>query len=118
MPLEAITFVLTDLETGRALVCVKARYASVWPQHAPRPDRRHVSPATWRHLEGDLALGLPSGPLETTSALFQALVPAERCRSVMLQYVGRLPTDAEPMAGLAERLDRLLQGLSSLTNPE
>jgi hypothetical protein len=33
MPLEAITFILADLETGRALaralVCPEARYASV-----------------------------------------------------------------------------------------
>jgi hypothetical protein len=62
MPLEAITFTLTDLETGRvlahALVCVQARYASVWPQNAPRPDRRHVSPADWRHIEADIGTGL------------------------------------------------------------
>ena len=53
--MDTTAFVLTDRETGRAvaraLVCVEARYASVWPQNAPRPDRRHVSPADWRHPE-------------------------------------------------------------------
>jgi hypothetical protein len=55
MPLEAITLTLTDLETGRALaralVCAEARYASIlWP-NASRPDRRHMSPVNWRHIE-------------------------------------------------------------------
>jgi hypothetical protein len=72
----------------------------------------------WRQIEADLPLGLPSGPLDTSSVLFQTLVPVDRRRSLTVQYVARLPVDAEPSVGLAERFDRLLKGLSSPTQPE
>jgi hypothetical protein len=94
------------------MVCEEARYASVWSMNAPRPDRRHVSPADWRHIEADISIGLSPGPLESGSVLFHTLVPTERRRCVTLQYVASVLVDAEPVAGLAERLDRLLKDLS------
>jgi hypothetical protein len=47
---------------------------------------------------------------DARSVLFQTIVPPDRRRSVTVQSVARLPVDAEPIAGLAERLDRALKG--------
>jgi len=115
MALEAITFTLNALETGRrlgsAVVCPGDRYASVWWQGTPRADRRHASPKAWRDIEGELFVGLPPGPLESRSTFAEVLIPPDRRKSITLQYVARVPVAAEPILELADRLDRLLRDL-------
>jgi hypothetical protein len=112
MTLEAITFTLNSLETGRrlgsAVVCPGGRYASVWWQGTPRPDRRHASPKAWREIEGELSVGLPPGPLESRSAFAEVIVPPDRWKSITLRYVARVPVATEPITAFEKRLDRLL----------
>ena len=65
--MTAVIFSITDLETGRwlgrAVICVKARYASIQWRGANRIERRFGSPKQWRSVDADLAPGFEVGLL-------------------------------------------------------
>jgi hypothetical protein len=81
-------------------VCPGGRYASVWWQGTPRPDRRHAALATWREIEGELSLGLPPGPLESRSAFAEVLIPPDRRKGdhVAIRGAGACGLRANPRA--------------------
>jgi hypothetical protein len=112
MAICAITFVLSDLETGRALgqavVAPMARYASVLWRGATRLDRRFAPLSLWKETDAALQLGLTTGPLERPWTAL--LVPPERRQSLTVQYVSALDVEvAKPLDAVA-RLDELLRG--------
>jgi hypothetical protein len=117
---EAIVFRLFDLRTGRvvgeAVVCAPVRYAAVRVPGGDRLSRCHASVATWQRIRAVPSLGLPSGPLEDSSAIVELLVPQSLRSSVTLQYVVGLPVDAEPALTIAARVDAAFLGVIAAWN--
>ena len=114
--MTAVTFTLTDLETGRrlgqAIVCSDARYAAVLWRGASRLERRFAPPALWRSVMADLRPGLPAGPLPADGALVELLVDRGRRRSIIVQYVTALPLVSQPEFA-AGSLDGLLREIAT-----
>lgn len=111
-PLEdmmAVTFVLT-LDCTRlafAVICTAARYCGLGDPASGRVDRRYLSALAWKHVEVELARGLPADPLPPDSAILTASLPIRACRSARVQYVTTEPVAAAPEE-LVARLDALL----------
>ena len=97
MTLRAITFVLSDLETGRglahALICPEARYASIGWCGAERVDRRHATGAEWQLLDLAIREKLPPTPLESSHIMSRILLADDRRRAIVVQYVTQLPIE-------------------------
>jgi hypothetical protein len=112
---QAIVFRMFDLKTGRVLgegiVCAPVQYGAVRVPGGERLSRCQASVATWQRIRVDLSLGLPSGPLEDSSAIVELLVPEPLRSSVTLQYVVGLPVEAEPVLTIAARVDAALLGV-------
>src|SRR5260221_11083467 len=110
MTTRTITFALSDLATGRglglALVCPEVRYASVAWRGADWLDRRHAPLTLWKEIEYEMQVGVPPGPLESTSAFVVVLLDPERRRSVMVQYVNAMPMELSRPDGAASHPDR------------
>jgi hypothetical protein len=119
---QAIVFRVFDLRTGRVLgegiVCAPVQYAAVRVPGGDRLSRCHTSVATWQRIGADLSLGLPSGPLEDSSAIVELLVPQSLRSSVTLQYVVGLPVDAEPVLTVAARVDAAFGGMIPAWGPQ
>jgi hypothetical protein len=110
--MNAITFVLSDLDTGRtlgrALVCVNARYASIAWRGAERLDRVFVRPHEWKGIEMAIAEKLPAGALPAASPIVVALLPEDRRHSIVIQYYTQQPIQADAFDVVAAQLDGLL----------
>jgi hypothetical protein len=76
---------------------------------AERLDRRHPTPSQWKEIELDLTVGLPSAPLESTSAVVEVLLDANRRRSTIVQYLNVLPVEVAQVEATATVLDALLR---------
>ena len=117
--MTAISFVLSDLETGRglahALICPDARYASIAWIGAERLDRRHVTGADWRLLELAIREKLPPTPLKSTHIVSRILLPEDRRSGIMVQYVAQVPMEIPSSRQTAEHLDMTLW--SFVSNP-
>jgi hypothetical protein len=109
--MRAIAFVLVQLATGRparwAVICLEARYASVLWLGAGRLDRRHALPAVWKAVAAEIALGIPPGPIDRSSAL-AGLLGADRS-DVALQYVSAQPIAVDNPSAVVLALDSLLR---------
>lgn len=112
---QAIVFRMFDLKTGRvvgeAVVCAPVQYAAVRVPGGDRFSRCHASAAVWQRIRADLSLGLPSGPLEDSSAIVELLVPQSLRSSIALQYVVALPVEADPILTIAARVDAAFLGV-------
>ena len=90
--MTAYVFTITSLETGRrlgaAVLCPRARYASVAWRGAPRLARPFVLPGGWLAIEREIGEALPPDPLPTTSPIFQAF---ELQSDHVLQYLSVEP---------------------------
>jgi|SRR5579862_1172908 len=110
MPIHAVTFALTSLETGRlvgfAAVCAEARYASVAWHGANRLERRHAAPAAWKAVEQEFALGLAAGPIERATVLAN-LVAGGR-PDIVMQYVSVESVEVASPGEVANVLDAFL----------
>jgi hypothetical protein len=109
--MQAVTFTLSDLATGRwlglALICVEARYASVFWRGASSFERQLGSAATWRSVDVELKPGLDAGPFPADSGVVRLLLKGERRRGVILQYMA--VTQVQPDDdGLPTPLERAL----------
>lgn len=60
-------------------------------------------------IELDLQLGVPSGPLDATSAVMGVLLDANRRRSLVVQYVGVVPVEVVRAETAVTVLDALLR---------
>src|SRR5260221_12325471 len=113
MTARAVTFAVSDLATGRglglALVCPEGRYASVAWRGADWLDRRHAPLTLWKEIELVIGVGVPPGPLESTSAFVVVLLDPGRRRSVMVQYVNAIPMELSRSDSAAIDLDALLR---------
>jgi hypothetical protein len=105
----AIVFRLSDLATGRviaeAIVCAPVRHAAIRHPGADRLSHPHALAATWKEIDAELSVGLPSSPLAKFSAIVTLLVPQERRSSVAVRYLVGVPVETEPAPAIAERLD-------------
>jgi len=77
MILDALTFRITDLATGRllgrAVVCVAAEYAAVTWTSSAVLNRKGNALTQWSIIGQEIALGVPPGPLSGSSRLCQLL---------------------------------------------
>ncbi len=110
---NVLTFVISDIETGRvlglALVCPIAQYASVmWLGRAERLDRRFIELGDWRIVKRGLRMGVPPGPLESDHVAVRLLLDHPRRRSVYVQYVAEWTIDV-PRLNAAQLLDTELR---------
>jgi hypothetical protein len=100
MRVHALTFVLSDLETGRclghALICPDARYASVAWQGNNWLERRLASATDWNLLDLALKHGLQPTPLDRTHVAVRMLLPNEARSAVIVQYLAKFPVDVAP----------------------
>jgi hypothetical protein len=112
---QALTFTLTSRSgrlLGMALVCVEARYASVFWGGADRLDRLYVSPADWKAIEQHLSLGLSPSPIpHTTSALWKVLT-SNSDRPTIAQWLSVEPVTVERPELTADVLDAKLRGIA------
>lgn len=97
---------------GVALVCPDARYASVAWRGAERLDRRHATPVLWKQIDQEQELGLPPGPLKSTSTFAVLFLEPDRRRSVIVQYVSAMPIEVSRPDATVTELDSLLRSLS------
>jgi len=115
MGLTAIAFALTALENGRrighAVICADARYVTVQHVGATRPERRFIRAHDWPALDRPVSETLPPGPLPADGAVSAALLPSDRRRSTVVQYLYSEPVLDGP--DVAARLDALLRGLAA-----
>lgn len=97
--LTAWLFRLHRLESGQhaawAVVCPQARYCSLAVPGASVLVRRMLTPADWKAIEAEIALGVNPGPLPADGALGRALT-GEVSRSVVCQYVTARGISARP----------------------
>ncbi len=59
----------------------------------------------------DLQVGLPAGPLDSTSAVVEGLLDATRRRALIVQYVSVVPIEVVRAEAAATVLDALLRSL-------
>lgn len=85
--MTAVTFVLTLYGTrpAFAVICTAARYCGLGDPASGRVDRRYLSALAWKHVEVELARGLPADPLPPDSAILTALLPIRVRRSARVQ---------------------------------
>lgn len=115
--LRTHAFTLSDVQTGAVIghgaICVDARYGSVVVPHEASFDRRHALPHLWKELEGELAVGCPSGALDRVSAVVRFLVPIEQRGVVSVRFLTELPVEVANPSAAAAALDELLRGLAA-----
>ena len=115
MILRALTFVISELESGAclgyAMIVPDARYCSTAWTGAERLERRSINAADWGLLLSALKLGLPSGPLPASHAVVRMLLPSLDRRARIVQYLSDQTVDGAP-GRLAEHLDGLLRSMS------
>jgi hypothetical protein len=91
MQLRAVTFVLTDRDTGaclgRAAIAPEAHYISLEWAGAESVERRLADPDGWRLLNHALHQPLAPEPLEPTHVVVRMLLPTERRSNVAVRYV-------------------------------
>jgi hypothetical protein len=113
--MTAVAFALTALENGRrvghAVICAEARYVRVQHAGADRPERRFVRAQEWQALDRAVSETLEPGPLPADGAISSALLPPDKRRSTVVQYLYAQPVVDGP--DVAVRLDALLHGLTA-----
>jgi len=91
MQLRAVTFVLTDRDTGaclgRAAIAPEAHYISLEWADASSVERRLADPDGWRLLTHALRQPFASEPLEPTHVVVRMLLPTERRSNIAVRYV-------------------------------
>jgi hypothetical protein len=111
--LRALTFALSDLATGRplglALICPDARYTSIAWRGAERLDRKFVPTADWKLFEFAVREHLPPTPLEASHVVSRILVPHDRRRSTVVQYLAQQQLDVTSPGDVAQQLDAELR---------
>lgn len=114
--LDAVTFVLSDSQTGRvlghALICSKARYASIAWLGSNDIDRRFANVADWQLFEFELLQQFPPTPFKSADMVARILLPEDRRRTVSIQYVERLPVAAPHVNDAPTVLDGTLRALT------
>lgn len=101
---------------GQALLCPTVRYASVHWAGAERLDRRFADLETWRAIEAELSLRLPSTPLADDNPIVHTLL-GERAADVQLQYLSQSPIDETSAAATAGALDAHLRQVAAGAAP-
>jgi hypothetical protein len=113
--MTAIAFALTALENGRriahAVICTDARYVPVQYAGADRPERRFIPARDWPALDRAMSERLEPGPLPADGVISAALLPPDRRRATVVQYLYAEPVFDGPDVAL--RLDALLRGLAT-----
>ena len=95
----------TSTRVGYALLAPAARYASLRFFALPRPTRLFATPAMWRALQSELAVGLAPAPIDRQHPVARFLVNGD---AVTVQYLTQTPIDDEDPFGVAASLDGLL----------
>jgi hypothetical protein len=113
--MKTIVLALTALENGRrlghAVICAEVRYASVSWSGLQRLDRRFVSLQLWQDLDRVLTDTLEAGPVPADGPISAALLPPDRRRGIVVQYLYLQPIGDGP--DVASRLDAILAGLAA-----
>ncbi len=111
--MRAVIFALTALENGRrvghAVICADARYVTV--QHSGLLERRFIPARDWSALDSALSGTLEPGPLSADGVISTALLPSDRRRSTVVQYL--YVEQVADGQDVAVRLDALLRGLAA-----
>jgi hypothetical protein len=111
----AMASALTALESGRrvghAVMCAEARYVCVQLAGVDRPERRFIRAQDWPALDHAVSETLQAGPLPVDGAISSALLPPDKRRSTVVQYLYAQPVVDGP--DVAVRLDALLRGLAA-----
>ena len=90
------------------LVCLEARYASVYEIWIERLGRRFATPAAWRAVQAELEPP-PPGPLESAIALRRLLVGSE-ARSLVVTFARYESVELESAADGRPRAGRQRPG--------
>jgi hypothetical protein len=110
---EALTFVIAAVETGRVvavgLIAPDARYASVGRPGADRPERLHPGSKTWRAILSELGTGTAPGPLPRQSWLFVLLT--NNSSSLAVEWISRESVTVDNPAQTVEALDQRLKAM-------
>jgi len=118
MRVHALTFVLSDLETGRclghALICPDAQYASVAWQGAAWLERRVASSTDWNLLDLALKHGLQPTPLDRTHVAVRMLLPNDFRSGIVVQYLAKFPVDIAP-SQIKREFDAQLMSMAGTT---
>ena len=104
--LDALTFTITNRQgetVALAVVATQARYASTLSVRGGRIDRRFATPAMWREIEAEIAVGLPKSALPPSSVLTRLLADVNERQTV--QWLHAAPVEVERPEMAAEALD-------------
>src|SRR5262245_8425465 len=115
MSVQTLTFVLSDIETGRcvghALIGPDARYAAIAWQGVQQIERRFVQPGDWQLLDQVLHEGFLPTPLERTHIAVRILLSPDRRDSIVVQYLAGYPLGIPP-SDAAEEFDAQLSSMA------
>jgi hypothetical protein len=119
MTLNAITFSILYRADNRlvasALISPDVQYAGVLLVGGNRIDRVFAAPDLWADIEHEVSVGLPTKPLESSSAIATLLTGGSELQAVQWQHA--FPVDVEEPEGAPEALDAQLRQASE-SEPE
>ena len=110
MTLNAIAFVITSRDrdlVALAVLCVDARYFSTITKRLNRPTRHFVTPAQWKELQHQIAMGLPAQVFPSDNPI--AVLLADRVEPQTVSWLGTTPIAVERPEDAARALDRHLR---------
>ena len=116
MSVRVVQLMITSLSTGRllglAVVCARARYATIHWAGAAGLDHVFVPLGQWLAIEREFARGLPAGPLPASSPIVEAIL-AHGASDVVVQYLADMPAIIDSPESVERALDAIARGEST-----